>query len=67
MENRFLDIGSDNPSEEVAIGDDGPENGTEIDQAEGLEEDLAERDGWEREWILMVSRNLVLFPFVHGS
>lgn len=54
MENRFPDIGSDNPSEGVAIGNDGPENGMEADQVEVSEEELAERDGWECELFVMV-------------
>jgi hypothetical protein len=61
VENRFPDIGSDNPSEGVAIGNDGPENGVEADQVEVSEEELAERDGWECEWFVMVSKNLVPF------
>lgn len=62
MENRFPDIGSDNPSEEVAIENDGPENGMENDQVEVSKEELAERDGWECEWFVMASKNLVPFP-----
>ena len=48
-ENRFLDIRSDDPSEEVAVDEDGPENGGNSNQRERSEKNLREcGDGLRR-------------------
>ena len=45
-EDGFLDIGIDNPSEEMAICDDGPEYYENSNEWEGTNEDLGENRYW---------------------
>ena len=61
-ENGFLDIRGDDPSEEVSVSNDGPENGRNENKREWSKENFREGRDWLR-WTM----NLDDFPECHAS